>query len=69
MITRRELVKLTGVSRAQYSNVLAKLVKRGYLAPYRSKRHYYLTSVGSRYIDEFYRDVFDVVLAMYDDNE
>jgi len=68
MIRRSELVRLTGLSTRQVAEHLQKALKAGYLAKYRSNRHYYLTASGSRYIDEFYKDVFSVVLAMYDDN-
>ena len=69
MIKRSEVVKLTGLSTDNVARSLYRALKSGYLAKYRSNRHYYLTGSGTRYIEGFYRDVFAVVLALYDDNE
>ena len=69
MINRAQLMKLTGISRAQCSNILAQLFKCGYLARYRSHRHYYLTDAGSRYIQGFFKECFSVVLDLYDNSQ
>ena len=68
MIRRSQLVKLTGLSTDNVARSLHKARKAGYLAKYRSNRHYSLTTSGTRYIEGFYAEVFAVVLAMYDNN-
>ena len=69
MIKRNELVKLTGLSVSQCSKHLHAALIAGYLAHYRSRRHYYLTAAGSRYIEKFFEECFSMVLAMYDESQ
>ena len=69
VIKRSEVMKFTGLSASQCTKHLHKAFRAGYLGRYSSDRHYYITPLGAKHINEFFGVVLDAVMDLYDNNK